>query len=209
MDEAAARQLRPATRLHGPADLQRQLVEAPLPGARLDSALASEPPEIAVGADVVEAVIVDADVGQVRRHAFDRPRAPQLEECGLAGRVELQQRRAELESLRPLGPPARAITAFDREYGRAVFRAPGIFDRTNLRGRQLEHPRDLRQQIARRPVTIQAQRHFRKPLARSQFASSRGHSASAWSCCPRPVPCGPFLKMCISAGTPALRSARK
>ena len=48
----------------------------------------------------------------------------------------------------------------------------------------------------------------RNPLARSQFASSFGHSANAGSVKPSPVPCGPLRKICISAGTPALRSAR-
>ena len=76
VDEAAGRQPRPAPRLDGAADFQRELVEAPLPVARLDAPLARQPPEIAVGADVVEAVVVDADVGEVRRHALDRPRRP-------------------------------------------------------------------------------------------------------------------------------------
>src|SRR4029453_4433337 len=168
-----------------------------------------EAPEIAVGADVVEAVIVDADVREVRRHPVDGARSPELEEFRLAGRVELQQRRPELKALRPLGPPARAIAPVGGEHRRAVFGPPGLFDRANLVRGQLEKPRDLRQQLARCAAAIDADHRFRKPLALSQFASSRGHSASAGSCMPRPVPCGPSLKMCISAGTPAFRSARK
>ena len=46
--------------------------------------------------------------------------APELEELALAGRVELQQRRSELEALRPLGPAARAIAPLDGEDRRAV-----------------------------------------------------------------------------------------
>src|SRR5262249_50733596 len=108
-----------------------------------------QPPERAVGADVVEPVIVDAGVRDVRRHAPDRSRASQREELTLAGGVELQQRRAELESLRPLGPAARPAAALDADPRRAVRRIPAVLDRSKLRRRQLEHPIDRRQQILR------------------------------------------------------------
>ncbi len=209
MDETAGRQLRPSARLHRTAHLQRELVEPALPVFSLDASLADETPQVAVRADVVEAVIVNADVGQVRRHAIDCARASQLQERRVARGVELQECRAELEPLGPLGPSARSIAAFDSEHGRAVTGPPGVFDRLNLGGGEREGAVDLRQQVARRERAIQANGHFKKPLTRSQFASSRGHSASAGSCCPRPVPCGPFLKMCISAGTPAFRNAMK
>src|SRR5258706_6921869 len=104
VDEAAVRQRRPPARLHGAADLQRELVEAPLPLADLDARLAGEAPEVAVRAHVVEAVIVHADVREMRRHPLDGARATQLEKARVAGRIELQQRGAELEALRPLGP---------------------------------------------------------------------------------------------------------
>jgi len=59
----------------------------------------------------------------------------------------------------------------------------------------------------REAVSCPAQR-VNRPRTRSQFANSRGHSASAGSFIARPTPWGPRSKMCISAGTPALRSAR-
>ena len=71
-DEAAARNARPPARLHGTADFQRQLVEVLFPVARVDPPLAREAPQVAVRADVVEAVIVDARVGEVRGHPFER-----------------------------------------------------------------------------------------------------------------------------------------
>ena len=80
VDVAAGRDARPAPRLDGAADLQRELVEAPLPVGRVVAAFAGEAPQRAVRADVVEAVIVDADVGQVRRHPLDGARAAELEE---------------------------------------------------------------------------------------------------------------------------------
>ncbi len=45
------------------------------------------------------------------------------------------------------------------------------------------------------------------PCARSQISSRLGHWSRAASPLPSPVPCGPFAKMCASAGAPALTSA--
>jgi hypothetical protein len=46
------------------------------------------------------------------------------------------------------------------------------------------------------------------PRPRIQFVSSVGHMLSAGSSSDSPTPCGPFSKMCISAGTFAFRNAR-
>ena len=192
----------------GAARLERELVEAP-PQSPASMRRSRQPPEDAVGADVVEAVIVHAHVRQVRRHALHGARSTQLEKRRVSRRVELQQRGAELEALRPLGPSARLIAPLHREDRRAVRRPPAILNRTDLHRRQVEHARNRRQQVARRARAIDVDGHFRNPLTRSQVASRRGHSASAASCCARPTPCGPFRNTCSSAGTPALRSARK
>ena len=141
---AAVRQRRPAPRLDGAAHLQRQLVEAQLPLARGDPSFAREPPQVAVGADVVEAMVVDAHVREVRRHAFHGARAPQLEEGLVAGRVELEQRRPELEALGPFGPPARLIAPLHGEHRCAMLGPPGLFDGSNLSGREREQTLDFR-----------------------------------------------------------------
>ena len=94
-----------------PAHLERELVEVPLPRLVGDAALVHQPPQVAVGADVVEAVVVDADVRQVRGHHGDGPLAAEPQEALVAGRVELQQGRAELEALRPLGPALGRVAA--------------------------------------------------------------------------------------------------
>ena len=148
MDEPAVRDRRPARGLHRAADLQRQLVEAALPVRRLEPALAREAPQRAVGADVVEPVVVHAGVRQVRRHPLERALASEVEEGTSPGRVELQQRGAELEALRPLGPAAGAIPTVHREHGRAVFGRPPLRQSRGSCGRQLEHPVDFRHQVA-------------------------------------------------------------
>src|SRR4051812_7521289 len=134
MDESAIRHRRPPVRLYGAAHLQRQLVEAEFPLARLEPLLAPEAPQVAVGADVVEAVVVHAHVGEVPRHAGQGPLTADVEKLLGACRVVLQQRRSELEALRPLRPSTRAIPALDGEYRRAVLGLPRVFDREDLPG---------------------------------------------------------------------------
>ncbi len=153
---AAVRQSRPSPRLHCTADFQRQLVEAALPLAGRDASFTHEPPQVAVGADVVEPVIVDPHVRQVRRHAIHGARSSQLEELLLARRIELQDRRPELEALRPFGPATGLIAARHREHRRTLLRPPGAFDRPNLVRRKREQPVDGRHQIGGRSATVDA-----------------------------------------------------
>jgi len=51
-------------------------------------------------------MVVDADVRDVRRHQLKRFGAANVEKTLFAGRIELEQGRAELKSLRPLRPAA-------------------------------------------------------------------------------------------------------
>ena len=81
---------RPAGGLHGAGAFQRQLVVAAFPGILEDAAFGHEAEQVPVGADVVEAVVVNAGVGEVRRHQRDGPVAADIEELALAGGVELE-----------------------------------------------------------------------------------------------------------------------
>ena len=77
-----------------------------------DAAFVHQPQQIAVRADVVEPVIVHADVGDVRRHDVDECASRPISRNSLvAGGIELQDRRAELKALRPLGPAAAGVLA--------------------------------------------------------------------------------------------------
>ena len=149
VDETAVGQRRPAARLDGAAHFQGELVEPQLPVARGHAPFARQPPQRAVGADVVEAVVVHAHVGEVRGHALHCARSSEVEEGDVTGRVELQQRRSELEALRPLCPAARLIAALHGEHRRALFRPPDRFDGQDLRSRQIEQVIDFGEQIAR------------------------------------------------------------
>src|SRR5690349_9356387 len=80
----------------------------------------------------------------VRRHHRDRTAAADLQECALAGGVELQNGGAELESLRPLGPSAARVPAVHRADGRALGRIPRRLDGRNLAGREFEQAAQFR-----------------------------------------------------------------
>ena len=116
---AALRQARPAAGLHRAADFERQLAEVLAPRVVCDLPLAPEPPQVAVGADVVETVIVHTDMGEMRRHPQQRALLAQIKEVMLTGGIELQERSAVDESFRPLGPAAGGVTALDSEHRRA------------------------------------------------------------------------------------------
>ncbi len=150
VDEPAVRQRRPSPSLHRAADLERQLVAGDFPCAGLEAALTSETPQRAVGAHVVESVVVYAHVRQVRRHPLHRLSAPALEKRAIVGGVELQQRGPELKPLRPLRPAARLIFALHGEDRRASIGSPRSFDGLDLSGRQREEGRDGGQEIPRR-----------------------------------------------------------
>jgi hypothetical protein len=174
VNESAVRQARPAGGLHRATHLQRELVRTLFPLGRDDAALAREPPEGSVRADVVEAVIVDADMREVRRHALDRARPAKLEKVGVTGRVILQQRGSELKPLGPFGPPARPVAPFDGEHRRAVLGPPAVFDRPNLACGQLEEPRDLRFEVARQQAA--SEMNHRLLRARHDSTFSGAHS---------------------------------
>src|SRR3989454_12430808 len=72
------------------------------PYTTLFRSLAHQAKQIAIGGDVIEAVIVHADVRHVRGHALNRVAPPDFKETLVAGRIELQQRRTKLETLGPL-----------------------------------------------------------------------------------------------------------
>ena len=107
---------RPAVGLHRAGALEREFVEilfAPTRRRGCGPRRISRQ-QVAVGADVVEPVVVHPDVGDVMRHARDGPFAAEFQERFVAGGVVLQDRRAVHEALRPFGPAARGVFAVAR-----------------------------------------------------------------------------------------------
>src|SRR5580658_5041115 len=102
---------------------------------------------MAVSADVVEAVVVNARVADVRCRQSHRLAAPQWQKLRLIRGVELQKGRADLKSLRPLRPTARRISSSDGEDWRPFGGVITAFNGANLLGGQLPQAADLSRQI--------------------------------------------------------------
>src|SRR5690349_16008877 len=87
---------RPTRCLHGSGSFQRQFVEVLLALVEKNPPLAHQPPEISVSGNIIEAMIMDADVRNMGRHEFNRLRPANIQEPLFARGVELEQRGAEL-----------------------------------------------------------------------------------------------------------------
>lgn len=122
----------PAGGLDGAAGLECELVEVFFPGVGGDAAFGEEAEEIAVGGDVVEAMVMDAGVGDVGGHELKGVGAADREELFVAGGIELEDGGAELEALGPFSPAAARVEAIDGEDGRAFLWGPGGFELEDL-----------------------------------------------------------------------------
>ena len=79
---------------------------------------------MAVGGDVVEAMVVNTGVGEVLGHVGDDVAPGQREQILISRQLEAQQGIAVLESLGPLGPAARGIAAGDGDDRGAIAHLP-------------------------------------------------------------------------------------
>ena len=150
VDESAAIvNPRPARSLHRAGNFQRQFVKIPFALVKRDCSLVHHAKQVAIGGNVVETVVVHADVRDVRGHAFDRVAPAEFQKPLLAGRVELQQRRSKLKALRPFRPPPRGVFAFHGKNRRAVLRFPAFFDAQDFLSGKLEKPLDLGNELLR------------------------------------------------------------
>ena len=112
-----------------------------------DRARGHQAQEIAVGADVVEAVVMHAGMGDVRGHEVDGVAPADVEERLVPRDLELIDRRAELEALRPFRPAARGVFALDGEDGRALGGVPAFLQAMDFFARKREEPLDGREEM--------------------------------------------------------------
>src|SRR5262249_34967128 len=103
-------------------------------------------------------------------------------ELAIPGRVELQERRTELKSLRPLGPAPRPVPSLDGEDRRTVGGMPCLLDRSDLRRRQLEETIDRRQQILGAALAV-----ARDHLVSKVMMSTRSSAPACTMPCELPV----------------------
>ena len=124
VDITAAGYASPPSRLHGSADFQGKLVEMPLPPVLIDPPFVHQTQQIAVGAHVVESVIMHTHVADVRGHRADGSLASVLEHLRITVGVILDNRRTELKPLCPLGPAASRVLSLYRKNRRPIGRVP-------------------------------------------------------------------------------------
>ena len=105
-------------------------------------------------------MVVHADVGDMRGHALDRVAPSNFQKPLLAGRVELQQGRAELEALRPFRPAARGVFAYHGENRRAGFRFPRLFKPQDFLRRKLEQSPDFGNELLRCELVVDLYSHI-------------------------------------------------
>lgn len=113
-------ELGPAGGLDSATGFEGEIVEVGFPIVEGEATFAEESAQIAVGADIVEAVIVDPDVGDVDGHAAEGGVATDLEHGFIPGGIVLEDGRAVDKTFRPLGPTAGGVFALDGEDGGTV-----------------------------------------------------------------------------------------
>ncbi len=86
---------------------------------------------------------------------LDGPLAAKLEVSLVIRGVEVQQHRAVLEALRPLGPAAGGVAAVDGEHGRGGAGRAADLDRLDALGRPRPEPLELRQQVGGRQIFVE------------------------------------------------------
>ena len=110
----------PTGGLHCAADLQGELVEVQLPLVGWYAAFEHQPPQITVGGDIVEAVIVYPGVRQMFCHVLNNVPFGQVEEIAVIGEFKAQQSIAVLEPSSPLRPAACRVAAGNGDDGRSI-----------------------------------------------------------------------------------------
>src|SRR5690349_1207998 len=112
------------------------------------AAFVDKPQQVSVGADVIEAMIVNADVREMGSHHAERSLTAKFEKTVIAGRIKLQERRAVLKSLRPLGPAFGCVASINREHGRRRTGWAALFNPLDALRRTRPESLQLRKKIA-------------------------------------------------------------
>ncbi len=144
---AAAGNRRPARRLNCSRTFKRKFVEVPFPFVLFELAFVHQPKKIAIGADVVEAMVMYAYVRHMRSHERDRMLPARFQESFVAGRIKLQNLGSKLESLCPLSPTAACVAAIHCKDRGAFGRLPGLVERIDLLSGDFEESFEFRLEL--------------------------------------------------------------
>ena len=106
--------------MDGTAGFDGQVVEVRFPCIGGESAFQQKAAKIAVGADIVEAVVMDPDMGHVGGHAAEGSLAPDLEHVFISGGVVLEDGGTIDKAFGPFGPATGGVFSCDGEDGRSI-----------------------------------------------------------------------------------------
>jgi hypothetical protein len=118
-----------------------------LPGVHWNALFEHETAEVAIGGDVVEAVVMHAGVGEMLRHVGDDVPLSHSEQILISRELEAEQGIAVLKTLGPLGPTARGIAAGDGDDGGTIAGFPSPVEAQGFIRGQLQRTLDSWGQI--------------------------------------------------------------
>ena len=120
VNESPTLTLGPTGGLNGAAGLDGEFVEILLPFVFGETALEHQAAEVSIGRKVVETMVVDTDVRDMRGHAANGVVATAREAFLIARGIKMEDRYAVAEALGPFGPAARRVFSGNGEDGRSL-----------------------------------------------------------------------------------------
>ncbi len=127
----------PTGGLHRSTYFQCELVKVQLLSIVGHAPFEHQPAQVAISGDVVEAMVVDAGVGEMLGHVGNDVPLGNGEEIPISGQLKADQGIAVLESLRPLGPAARSVATRNGHDGGSVAYFPAPVEAQGLFRSQL------------------------------------------------------------------------
>jgi hypothetical protein len=120
VDESPTLALGPTGGLNGAAGLDGEFVEVLLPFVFWKTALKHQAAEVSISRKVVETMVVDTDVRDMRGHASNGVIAAAREAFLIARGIKMKDRNAVAETLGPFGPTACSVFSGNGEDGRSL-----------------------------------------------------------------------------------------
>ena len=133
VDESPTLPLGPTGGLNGAAGLDGEFVEVFLPFVFGKTALEHQSAEVSIGREVVETMVVDTDVRDMRGHAANGVVAAAREAFLIACGIKMKDRNAVAEAFGPFGPAACRVFSGNGEDGRALAFIVFAVDRRDFR----------------------------------------------------------------------------
>ena len=133
VDESPTLPLGPTGSLNGAAGFDREFVEIFLPLIFGETAFEHQAAEVSIGREVVETMVVDADVRDMRGHAANGVIATAGEAFLIARGIKVKDRNAVAEAFGPFSPAACRVFSGNGKDGRSLAFIVFAVDRCDFR----------------------------------------------------------------------------